>query len=102
MIFPDDVATLNAVTSFVNAKGNAATVDGVPAWSLEGDPIGEVTPAEDGLSATIALNGTIGTAQLSVKADADRSGEIRELVLTADIQIVPGEAIAGSINLTVA
>lgn len=102
MIFPSNVTTLNAVTSFVDAKGNAATVDGVPAWALEGDPIGTVTPAADGLSAVIDLNGTLGKAQLSVRADADKTSEIRELVLTAEIEIVAGEAVAGSINVTVA
>lgn len=102
MIFPDTVVTLNAAASFTDAKGNAAKVDGAPVWSLDGDPIGAVTAAADGLSATIALNGSLGTAQLAVKADADLGGGQRELALTADIEIVAGEAVAGSINVTAA
>lgn len=102
MIFADDVTTLNATASFVNAKGNPATVDGTPTWALDGDPIGSVSAGGDGLSAVVSLNGTLGTAQLSVRADADKSTGIRELILTADIEIVPGEAVTGSINVTAA
>jgi len=100
MIFADDVLTLNAVATFLDASGHATTLDGVPEWSLEGDPIGVVTASEDGLLAVVALNGTLGTAQLCCKADAALSSGLRELALTAEIEIMAGEAVTGSISLT--
>lgn len=102
MIFDDSVTKLNGSVAFTNAKGNPARVDGIPVWAIGGDPIGTVTASDDGMSASVDLNGTLGTAQISVTADADLGAGVRSLVVLGDLQIVAGEAIAGSINFTAA
>lgn len=100
MIFPADTASVSASVSFVDRLGHAAKVDGIPAWQMTGDPIGDLLAADDGMSAAITLNGSLGLAQVAVRADADMSGEIRELIVTGDLEIVSAEAVAGSITFS--
>ena len=102
MIFPSDTQTLAASVAFVDGRGNPARVDGVPVWELSGDPIGTVEAAADGLSAVVTLNGSLGLAQIIVRADADLdAGEERELLVTGDLEIVAAEAVSGSVTFTV-
>lgn len=78
----------------VDARGNAARLDGVPVWAVEPPGVVSVTPAEDGLSAVVAAIGPIGTAQLRLTADADLGDGVRELVGLLDLEVVAGEAVA--------
>lgn len=100
MIFPADTASVSSSASFVDRMGHAAKVDGIPIWEMTGDPIGALLAADDGMSATITLNGTLGLAQVAVRADADMSGEVRELIGTGDLEIVSAEAVAVSLTFT--
>jgi uncharacterized protein YjdB len=76
-----------------NSKGNPATLDGVPVWSTSDEAIATVEAAADGLTALVKAV-TVGTAQISVVADADLDvGEQREITGLLDIEVKAGEAV---------
>ena len=78
----------------VDAKGNPAQVDGTPAW-LSSDPlIAAVTPAADGLSAVVRPGANVGTAQVSVSADADLGAGVITLTGMIEIETVSGQAVS--------
>lgn len=88
------VQKVEAAISVVDAKGNAAVVDGVPVWTAS-DPAGlTLTPAPDGLSCSIAAAGPVGTYQVTLTADADLGAGITPLVGILDVNVVAGEAVA--------
>ena len=82
----------------VDAKGNTAPVDGAPAWGSSDPAVATVTPAADGLSATVAAVGPLGKTQISVTADADLGEGIESIVGTLEIEVVAGEAVSLSIK----
>lgn len=102
MIFPDTTNTLTASIKFVDAQGQAATVVGVPAWQLTGDPIGDLVPAADGLSAVLTLNHSLGNAQVAITAEGDATPGVDTVHVTGDIQIVAGQAVSGSVSFVAA
>lgn len=87
-------ASLQPVDSF----GNPARVDGVPIWGVSDDNVLEIVPAADGLSADVLAKGTVGTAQVTVSADADLGDGVRELTGILDVDVLAGEAVA--LNIT--
>jgi hypothetical protein len=82
----------------VDAKGNPAPVDGAPAWGSSDPTVATVTPAADGLSATVAAVGPLGKTQISVTADADLGEGVESVVGTLDIEVVAGKAVSLSIK----
>jgi len=95
---PDD-KTIAVKVAYVDAKGNAAAVDGDVTWSSSDDAIATVTAdGSDSMSALITPVGPLGQVQISVTADADLGEGIRELITITDLEIVAGEAIAGTIS----
>ncbi len=78
--------------SFVTAKGNPATVDGAPVWSVSNDTVLSVVPSADGLSAEVVAVGPLGSSQVSVTADADLGAGVTALVGTLDVSVVASEA----------
>lgn len=86
------------VADFRSAKGNPATVDGIPAWTVSDPATLSVTPAADGKSALVAAVGPAGTGQVSVSADADLGEGVKEVIGRLDIEIVGGEATVINLN----
>lgn len=84
----------NATIQPVDNFGNAARVDGVPVWGVSDENILEVVPAADGLSADVLAKGAIGTAQVTVSADADLGDGVRELTGLLDVEVLAGEAVS--------
>jgi hypothetical protein len=84
--------------TFTDAKGNPALVDGAPAWSVSDPTILSVTPTADGMGATIAALGPLGSCQVSVTADADMGGDVKALVGTLDVSVVAGAAVSANIS----
>lgn len=87
----------DAAVAFVDSAGNPAVVDGVPVWASSDDAVLAVQAADDGMSATAAAV-SVGTAQLSVTADADLGGGVRQVIGLLEVNIVGGEAVAAVIT----
>ena len=78
----------------VDARGNPAAVDGAPVWSVSDDTLLKIEVAADGLSAVVSALGPIGSAQVTVRADARMGEEVREIVGTLNVLLVAAEAVA--------
>jgi len=90
------VATVIATVAFTDAVGNAAVVDGVPVWESSNPAVAGMVVSPDGLTATFTRQ-AVGLTSVTVTADADLGEGIRQLVLTGDLEFIPGEAVAGNI-----
>jgi alkylation response protein AidB-like acyl-CoA dehydrogenase len=90
LILTDEQKVALAV-AFTDRMGNPASVEGSPVWASS-DPCVEVTAAADGLSAVATTTGPLGTAQVSVSADADLGEGVKSIVGTLDIEVVAAEA----------
>lgn len=96
MILPDD-KTVGATVAFVDAKGKPAKVDGAPVWTSDNDAVASVVASDDGLSATVTP-GDIGTAQISVTADADLGAGFTSLVGIGTVEVVAGTAVTATVS----
>lgn len=71
--------------------GNPATVDGVPAWTIEsGDAV--VEPSEDGMSAYIISGEANVNSVITVMADADLGDGVVNIKDTIDLAVVAASA----------
>jgi hypothetical protein len=86
--------------AYEDAEGNAATVDGAVAWSSANEDIAHViVEGSDGKDVTL-LGLKVGSTQITATADADLGDGVRNLITTLDVDVVAGEAVAGSITPT--
>lgn len=93
LILTDD-QQVNLTAAFTTKAGNPARVDGVPVWRSSDESVITVTAAEDGLSAVAVAVGPLGSAQVSVEADADLDeGEERLITGVLDIEVRASEAV---------
>lgn len=84
--------------AYVDAAGNPATVDGPVVWQASDEGIVRVsTDADDSTICTVEPLGPLGQVQVIATADADLGTGRRALITTIDIDIVSGEAVAGTI-----
>jgi hypothetical protein len=85
--------------SYVDAGGNPAKVDGAVSW-VSSDPAiaGVVVDAGDSTICSVIPNGPAGQVQVTATADADLGAGVRSLVTVADVDVVAGEAVAGTIS----
>lgn len=81
----------------VDAKGAAAPVDGVPAWTSSNPAVAAVEPSADGLSATVKA-GVPGTATIAVSADADLGEGVTPIAGALDVTVTPTSAVAVTIT----
>ncbi|MGI0075864.1 MAG: hypothetical protein ACREAU_00480 [Nitrosopumilaceae archaeon] len=84
----------------VTAGGKPAHFDGMTVWESSDPAVVMLEVGDDGLTAS-AIGVTVGTAQISVRGDADLDPgetEFREMVGVLDIRVV--EAEAQTIELT--
>jgi hypothetical protein len=90
---------VNMKVSYVDAAGNPAKVDGQVTWASSDDDILNVQRNEDDTTQCRVLPmGEVGQAQVTATADADLGEGVRQLICTADIEVVGGEAVAGTIT----
>jgi hypothetical protein len=85
--------------SYVDAAGNPAAVDGGVTWTASDDTL--IRLDVDTADSTICMAtpaGPVGQVQVTASADADLGSGVKTLVTNADIQIVAGEAVAGTIQ----
>ena len=87
--------------SYVDSKGNPASVDGDVRWEESDKSIFlfQVDPnSTQQMSGTIMPQGTLGQAQLRATADADLGDGVKPLITLFDLEVVGGEAVAGVIT----
>ena len=77
----------------VDAFGNAAKVDGVPAWSLSDDILAALEVHPFGLETILTSLGPVGSVKVSVTADADLTDGVRSLIGDVVVDIEAGEAV---------
>lgn len=84
--------------SYVDSKGNPASVDGDVRWEESDKSIFlfQVNP-NDSFQGTIMPQGSLGLAQLKAMADADLGEGVKPLITLFDLEVVGGEAVAGVI-----
>lgn len=76
-----------------DAKGNVASVDGVPQWSSSDPNVITVVPAADGMSCDVVATGATGTALVTVTGDADLGAGVIPIVGTLDVVVAGGQAV---------
>lgn len=78
--------------AFLDKHGHPATVDGAPEWFVDNSEVLALEPAADGMSCLIKAVGPIGTATVSMKADADLGDGVKELVGLFEVEVTAGQA----------
>ncbi len=73
--------------------GQPAKVDGAPVWLTSNSEVLTVETAADGLSAVVTAVGPLGTATISVSADADLGEGSTPLSGSIDIEVQGGAAV---------
>lgn len=82
----------NVALTITNAKGGAATVDGVPVWASSDDTVLAVLAADDGMSASVNTVAA-GVARITVSADADLGAGVTEITgVSEDVTVTIGTA----------
>jgi hypothetical protein len=85
--------------SYVDAAGNPATIDGDVHWETSDESIATIeVDAQDTSIVTVTPAGDLGQVQIRAIADADLGTGVRNLTTVADITVVAGEAVAGTIT----
>lgn len=93
-MFLKDSQNLPLSIAPVDAKGNAAKVDGVPAWSVTDPSLATLAVADDGLSAVLSPVGPLGAFKVQVSADADLGPDAKSIVGELDVEIIGGDAVS--------
>lgn len=82
----------NVALTITDKGGKPAKVDGVPVWASSDATVLAVTPAADGMSAVVDTV-AVGTARVSVKADADMGAGVMEITgVSEDVNVTLGTA----------
>ena len=101
LVLPNDQKVVATVEP-VDAKGNPASIDGIPAWSSSSTSIATVNPLPaDGsgkFSAEVIPASQLGTCQINVTADADLGSGIQQISGVLDLQVVGGQAVGFTIT----
>lgn len=89
-----------ASITFLDDKGFPAKVDPESIkWKSSDDSIVSVTPApNDKTQAVIRSFRQEGVAAVSVEADGDPSSEVQKIVLSGDVNVLPRNAVGGSVT----
>jgi hypothetical protein len=77
---------------FSDRRGRPAQVDGRPEWSTDKSDVLMLSPTDDGLSCVVAAAGPLGTARVTMTADADLGDGVKPLIGFLDVEVTPGEA----------
>jgi hypothetical protein len=90
--------TVQMKVAYVDAKGNPATIDGDVSWASSDEAIATVSVDSADSSIVRVTPAAVGQVQITAACDADLGAGVRELITIADISIVAGEAVAGTIS----
>jgi len=97
-----DTQKIPFTVSFVDSKGNPAAVENPQANVGDATVLGvTLDPQGDDaskVSGTVSALGPLGSTQLSVTVDSLVGDGEQQLVATADVQVVAGQAVVGNIS----
>lgn len=91
MILKDNQQGQLAVMA-VSKKGHPAQVEGTPAWLSSAPEIASVTPAADGLSATVKAEVNLGDAAINCSAQVMEDGNLVAKNKSITVSVVAGDA----------
>lgn len=77
----------------LNKAGNPAKIDGDPVWSSSDPSIITIEATPDPKVVFAVTTGTLGLAQVNVKADADLGAGVREIASVLDVEVIASEAV---------
>lgn len=79
----------------VDVKGNPASIEGVPTWTVSDQSLLAIEPVVDNpLAVTVTALGPLGAAQVIVAADADLGEGTTLIGGLLDVEIVSGAAVS--------
>jgi hypothetical protein len=90
--------TVRMQISYIDAAGNPARIDGEVTWTSSDESVATVKVDSADSSIVQVLPVTVGQMQIRANADADLGAGVRNLLTVADVEIVAGEAVAGSVQ----
>jgi hypothetical protein len=96
MQLPDD-KSVSATASFVDAKGNAAQVQGTPVWETDRPDL--LVMIDNGIgSVIVSALGPLGSGQVTCTGDADLGDGVVPVILLGTVEVIAGTAVGGVIN----
>lgn len=88
-----DSQQVEVTAAFLDKRGNPAPVDGAPVWMTDNPNVIALTPSADGKACTVVAVGPLGTAKVTMTADADLGEGKTDILGTLDFEIVSGAAV---------
>jgi hypothetical protein len=98
-VLPDG-KQVGVTISYTDAEGHPTNVDGAVHWESSNPNVVDVFTATDGATSATVRAKDLGTCQVVARADADMGDGVREIITTFDVEVVAGEAVAGTIAPT--
>jgi hypothetical protein len=92
-----DSQQVEVTVSFVDAKGNPAAIDGLPAWDVSDPALLAIRPNVDQYGALILAVGPLGHAQVTVEADVEIGAEIETITGILEVDIIGGKAVTAAL-----
>lgn len=93
-----DTQQVSLSVVFTDKKGQPAKVDGVPEWLVDNPNVLALKPATDGLSCVVSAVGPLGTATVSLKADADLGTGVTSITGSFGVEVTGGAATGVTIT----
>lgn len=88
--------------SYQDKNGNPASIDGQVSWDSSDSNVAAISPSPDAPPdnslVRLTPGASVGTCQISARADADLGAGVRELFTLLDVTVVGGEAVTGTIT----
>ena len=89
--------------TWIDEDGNVTTVDGATTWASSDDTLVTVV-ANSADSTKAVLDTPTGaqvnlTAEVTASADADRGGGVTTIIAKAQVTVVAGQAVSGTISV---
>lgn len=78
---------------FRDRRGNPAPVEGLPEWMTDNSELLALFPGEDGLSCLVKAVGPLGTAHVTLTADADLGAGTKPIIGTLEVAVTAGSAV---------
>jgi len=97
---PDDSGPLNAVASFLDARGNPTNPGATPTWTSSDETVATVEAAEDGMSAVVTIVGGLGASQITCTDPESADDDTDDVIAVGTVSVVPGKAVVGDVQLT--